>query len=207
MKRLALSFSFVFLFGLSAWVTLGEAQSGGIEQIADGVWFRPGERSQGHCNNVLIEMADGLLVIDANFPSGAALVMEDAKKLSSKPVKWVFDTHHHGDHAYANAVWTKAGAKTFAYVGVAEEIRRYEPAGWLAASKSREDVRALGLDTLEPPQETFSESPFVLEDDTRRVEFHHFGWAHTRSETRTAQEMAPVIVEAVDEMAKEYLSG
>ena len=53
-------------------------------------------------------MKDYLIVVDANFPSGARGALADAKKVSSKPVKYVFDTHHHGDHAYGNAVWTEA---------------------------------------------------------------------------------------------------
>ena len=159
-----------------------EAQPGTVKKVADGVWFREGEREHGHCNNVIIEMKDYLIVVDANFPSGANAVLRDLKKVSSKRVKYVFDTHHHGDHAYGNPVWTKRGATTLAYVGVAEEIERYEPQRWQEASGIREDVAALELDTLEPPQKTFSESPYVIEDETRRVEFHFFGWAHTRGD-------------------------
>ncbi len=33
----------------------------------------------------------------------------------------------------------------------------------------------------------------------------YLGWAHTRSETATAQEMTPTIIAAVDEMAREFL--
>ena len=153
-----------------------------LELITDGVWFRLGERDQGHCNNVVIDVGDGLLVVDANFPSGAKALMKDLSAISDKRVKYVFDTHHHGDHAYANAVWTRAGATTLAFVGVAEEMKRYEPARWQEASSSRPDVAAVGDDTVEPPQETFSEVPYVLEGTDRRVEFHHFGWAHTRGD-------------------------
>ena len=62
-------------------------------------------------------MKDYLIVVDANFPSGARLALADAKKLSPKPVKFVFDTHHHGDHTYGNAVWTGMGATTIALPG------------------------------------------------------------------------------------------
>jgi glyoxylase-like metal-dependent hydrolase (beta-lactamase superfamily II) len=123
-----------------------------------------------------------LLVVDANVPSGAKMAISDAKKLSPKPIKYVFDTHHHGDHAYGNPVWTQLGATTLAYVGVAEEMRRYEPAGWQGAAKSRKDVAELNLQTAEPPKQTFDKSPFVLNDGARRVEFHFFGWAHTRGD-------------------------
>jgi glyoxylase-like metal-dependent hydrolase (beta-lactamase superfamily II) len=80
-------------------------------------------------------MKDYLIVVDANFPSGAEACLADIKKTSGKPVKYVFDTHHHGDHAYGNPVWTKLGATTLAYIGVAEEMKRYEPKRWLETEK------------------------------------------------------------------------
>ncbi|HEV8148403.1 MAG TPA: MBL fold metallo-hydrolase [Bryobacteraceae bacterium] len=164
-------------------VTRGDAQPNTVKQIAPGVWFREGDIfGQGHCNNVIIEMKDYLIVVDANFPSGARLVIEDAKKLSPKPIKYVFDTHHHGDHAYGNAVWTEAGAITLAYAGVTEELKRYEPGRWRDTAKQRPDVADLKRDTAEPPKETFSKPSHVIEDSTRRVEFHFFGWAHTRGD-------------------------
>ena len=57
---------------------------------------------QGRCNNVVIEMKGYLIVVDANYPSGARAAMADVKRISSKPVKYVFDTHHHADHIYGN---------------------------------------------------------------------------------------------------------
>src|SRR5260370_23164110 len=130
MKRIRplLFLCFGALLAVSFIVTRSDAQPNTMKQIAPGVWFREGDiLKEGHCNNVVIEMKDSLIVVDANFPSGARRVMEDAKKVSSKPVKYVFDTHHHGDHAYGNAVWTQAGAVTLAYLGGAGELKRYEP--------------------------------------------------------------------------------
>jgi glyoxylase-like metal-dependent hydrolase (beta-lactamase superfamily II) len=129
----------------------------------------------------VIEMADYLIVVDANFPSGAEATLADIRKVSKKPVKYVFDTHHHGDHAYGNPVWTKNGATTLAHANVVEELKRYEPKRWQEA-QSRPDVKKLNLPTAQTPGQTFQKSPFVLEDRTRRVEFHHFGWAHTRGD-------------------------
>jgi len=127
-------------------------------------------------------MKDYMIVVDANFPSGARLAMEAAKKVSSKPVKYVFDTHHHGDHSYGNAVWTKAGVTTLAYKGVVEEMKRYEPKRWQATAKERQDVADLHSNSVEPPKQTFDETPFILKDDTREVRFYFFGWAHTRGD-------------------------
>lgn len=164
-------------------VTRTDAQPGTVKQIVPGVWFREGDlENLGHCNNVIIEMKDYLIVVDANFPSGARLAMEAAKKVSSKPVKYVFDTHHHGDHAYGNPLWTQAGATTLAYKGVVEEMKRYEPARWQAAARQRKDVADMHLPAPEPPQQTFDKSPFILKDATREVRFYYFGWAHTRGD-------------------------
>lgn len=188
MKRTQMSMSLVLILLIAAlWVHTSrqevEATPGGVTKVVPGVWFREGEiKEKGHCNNIWIEMKDYLIVVDANFPSGAEACLADLKKTSNKPVKYVFDTHHHGDHAYGNPVWTKQGATTLAYIGVAEELKRYEPKRWQEAAKERQDVAALNLSTAEPPRQTFSDRKFVLEDETRRVEFHFFGWAHTRGD-------------------------
>src|SRR5271168_4233738 len=152
MKRFLLASVFGVLAAVSLFLTRGDAQPNTVKLIAPGVWFREGDiEHQGHCNNVIIEMKDYLIVVDANFPSGARATIEDAKKVSSKPVKYVFDTHHHGDHLYGNAVWTRAGATTLAFSGVAEELKRYEPARWRDVAKSRKDVGELKLDAPEAP--------------------------------------------------------
>lgn len=180
--RVALAAVFVGLAVVAFWSPGSSAQASRLQEVAPGVWFRLGENDMGHCNNVIIEMADYLVVIDANYPSGAKLVMEDVKRVSSKPVKYVFDTHHHADHLYGNPIWTKAGATTLAYHTVLQEIARYEPARWRASAASRPDVAELGLDGPEPPMEVFSEIPYVIEDATRRIELHFFGWAHSRGD-------------------------
>lgn len=182
-KRIWVLGAFTVLVVLAFFVTGTDAQPGTVKQIVPGVWFREGDlMNLGHCNNIIIEMQDYLIVVDANFPSGARLAMEAARKVSNKPVKYVFDTHHHGDHAYGNPLWTQAGAITLAYKGVAEEMKRYEPARWQATAKGRPDVAEMHRDAPEPPKQTFDKSPFILKDATREVRFYFFGWAHTRGD-------------------------
>ncbi len=180
--RICLLSGFVSLAAVALFVARSDAAPETIRLIAPGVWFREGDRDQGHCNNAIIEMKDYLVVIDANFPSGARGVMADCKRLSPKPVKYVFDTHHHGDHIYGNALWTQAGATTIAFSGVAAEMKRLEPARWLAAAKSRPDVAELHRDTPEPPKQDIEQAQFVLNDGQRRIEFLHYGWGHTRGD-------------------------
>ncbi len=182
--RVWLLAGFAALASLAFFASRSDAKPETLSQILPGVWFREGDlKNLGHCNNIIIEMKDYLIVVDANFPSGAKAALADARRVSPKPVKYVFDTHHHGDHSYGNAVWTMNGATTLAYKGVVEEMKRYEPKRWLEAAKERKDVAGLKRDTAEPPKQTFDTSPFVLEDKGgRRAEFHFFGWAHTRGD-------------------------
>jgi hypothetical protein len=58
--------------------------------------------------------------------------------------------------AYGNAVWTQAGAMTIAYQGVADEMKRYEPARWQASEKERKDVAGMKQSGPQPPQQTFT---------------------------------------------------
>ncbi len=183
MKRLLILPLFLALGTLALFVSRTDAKPETIASVAPGVWFREGDiKNLGHCNNIVIEMKDYLIVVDANFPSGARATLADIKRVSSKPVKYVFDTHHHGDHVYGNAVWTEAGATTLAYRGVAEEMKRYEPARWQQTEKERKDVADMHQPSVEPPKQTFAEKMFVLNDGSRKVEFHFFGWAHTRGD-------------------------
>src|SRR6476619_7500627 len=173
---------FTTLAFVALFVSRSDATPETVRIIAPGVWFREGDMDQGHCNNVIIEMKDYLIVVDANFPSGARGAMADAKRLSSKPVKYVFDTHHHGDHLYGNSLWTQAGATSLAFAAVAQEIKRLEPARWADTATRRPDVADLTRDGPEPPKQEINESLFVLNDGNRKVEFRHFGWAHTRGD-------------------------
>src|SRR3954452_24957592 len=180
--RPLLLLAFTCLAGLAFFVARSDATAETVRLIAPGVWFREGDMDQGHCNNIIIEMKDYLVVVDANFPSGARGAIADAKRLSKKPVKYVFDTHHHGDNLYGNPVWTEAGATTLAFAAVGQEIKRLEPDRWVAAAKTRPDVADLKRDGPEPPKQDINEPVFVLNDGSRKIEFRHFGWAHTRGD-------------------------
>lgn len=171
------------LAAAALFVPRGQASPETVRQIAPGVWFREGDlKNLGHANNVIIEMKDYMIVVDADFPSGVRAVMSDARRISPKPVKYVFLTHHHGDHLYGSSLWTAAGATTLAFQAVADEIRRVEPARWQEALKERHDMAELSRSGPELPQKTITENVYVLNDGKRRVEFRSFGWGHSRGD-------------------------
>ncbi|MGD0680904.1 MAG: MBL fold metallo-hydrolase [Terracidiphilus sp.] len=175
MRRLVAMFAFLAVFSAPAL----HSQSAPPRQIAPGVWFLLGDSSKGYSNTAVIEMQDYLIVVDANYPGRARELIAEVKTLSPKPVRYVFDTHAHGDHSYGNSLWTAAGATTLAYYKILAEMDRYEPARWQAAESKRSDLRDLHEDNVQRPQQTFRKSPFILKDSTREVDFLYLGWGHT----------------------------
>lgn len=159
-----------------------------VTNLAPGVYFHEGDlKGRGHCNNGWIVLEDYVLVIDGNFPSGAKEVIPKIKAVTEKPVRFAFDTHHHGDHAYGNLVWVENGAVPVAHAGVIAEMMKYEtgfytkgakPGRWENEAKNRPDVAA---SKLKPPTLLFNKD-MIFDDGTRRVELLHFGVAHTRGD-------------------------
>jgi hypothetical protein len=90
MRRFALIALFIALLGAGFFGTRGDAQPNTVKQIAAGVWFREGDIEHlGHCNNVIIEMDKYLIVVDANFPSGARAVLKGVMVFVSSCLKAV----------------------------------------------------------------------------------------------------------------------
>jgi glyoxylase-like metal-dependent hydrolase (beta-lactamase superfamily II) len=98
------------------WPIVSVPEINKAEQIAPDVYFHEGDlKGHGHCNNGWIIFEDYVLVIDGNFPSGAQEIIPKIKAITDKPVRFAFDTHHHGDHAYGNQVWVDNGAVPVAH--------------------------------------------------------------------------------------------
>jgi cyclase len=151
----------------------------GPQPIAPGVWFLLGDSSKGYSNTVIIELRDALFVVDANYPGRAHELLDIAHQLSPKPVRYVFDTHHHGDHAYGNSVWTAAGATTIAFAPVTEAMNRYEPTRWRSALPKRTDLQATGETDLQRPEISIPGDKLVISDGAREIDMLFFGWGHT----------------------------
>ncbi len=119
-----------------------------------------------------IVFRDYVLVIDANYPWGARAILDDIRKTTNKPIKFVFDTHYHGDHAHGNGVFVDAGASIVCSTDCMAESLKKNPSAW---EKSAADYKS---DKLEHPQIGFPER-MVFDDGAHRVELIKVGPAHT----------------------------
>jgi cyclase len=169
-------------------VPAGAAEAAAAELIAPDIYFHEGnvaDNADAVCNNGWIMFEDYVLVIDANFPAGAKLIISKIRSLTDKPIRFAFDTHHHGDHAYGNQIFVENGGVPVAHTGVVEEMRRYEtgyyggkPGRWEEAAKDRADLRT---PKLKPPSVLFSKD-LIFDDGRHRVELIHLGVAHTHGD-------------------------
>ena len=95
-----------------------------VTEIAPGVWFRKTkwEPTFIGCNQGWIIFDDFVLVIDANFPNQAEEIIPLIRKTTDKPIRYVFDTHYHGDHADGNPVFAKIGATAISSENARDEF-------------------------------------------------------------------------------------
>ena len=117
-----------------------------------------------------------MLVIDANFPDQATSVIAEIRKITDKPIRYVFDTHYHGDHADGNMRYTEQGA-----IAVASERSGplFETKGLEGFQKSqKEKPEEYGPLTYKRPALYFPRK-LIIDDGEMRVELLYFGHAHT----------------------------
>jgi cyclase len=181
------------LFVLLISASMAQAQAGGgpamkfgdVREIAPGVFFRYSAISAtdktvvfGGCNNIWVVFKDYVVLFDANFPKEAGDVSAAIKKTTDKPIRYVVDSHHHGDHAYGNAIFAQAGASIVAQANCARLLRIDGPKEFADAGKGPTGRKDVAASFLKVPDVLFDDR-LILDDGTQRAEFLFFGHAHT----------------------------
>jgi glyoxylase-like metal-dependent hydrolase (beta-lactamase superfamily II) len=109
-------------------------------------------------NTTALVTNEGVVLVDDKFEQDAPNILSLLKTVTSQPVKYVVNTHHHGDHSGGNARMQMAGAQLIA----SEQARRYM------------------VDAKQPgqPGVTFVDRA-LIHLGGKTVELYHFGRAHT----------------------------
>src|SRR5450432_588600 len=78
-----------------------------IKPMADGVYAAIAKPAyKVNCNAAIILLGDSVLVVDTHSkPSAARALIEQIKKLTDKPVRYVVNTHFHWDHYQGNQAY------------------------------------------------------------------------------------------------------
>src|ERR1700743_1499957 len=88
----------ILLAGLFAWMPAStlSAQSRPVQQLAPDVYFYWGDEMQGKSANCLwVVFKDYVLAVDATYPWGEEEIIQEIRKPTPKPIRFLFDTHYH----------------------------------------------------------------------------------------------------------------
>jgi cyclase len=98
-------------------------------------------------NVVVMTTDEGVLVIDTRtHPREGQDLLDRIRKITDKPIRWVINSHFHGDHHFGNTVFKAAGATFVAQNETARLMQKLQPkemARRIAGFRSR------GLDPAE----------------------------------------------------------
>jgi cyclase len=93
-----------------------------LHLVARNVYMLESENAKPtYGSNVAVLIGDdGVLVVDAQGRADAQAVIAAVRSISDKPVRYLINTHCHGDHSGGNAGFLRAGATIVAH----ENVRR-----------------------------------------------------------------------------------
>ncbi|MFQ5536312.1 MAG: MBL fold metallo-hydrolase [Gemmatimonadota bacterium] len=141
------------------------------QEVADGVYMLVGRGG----NIGLSVGGDGVFVIDDQFAPLTPKILAAIREISGEPVRFVFNTHWHGDHTGGNEEMGKAGALLVAHDNV--RVRLSMDQVLERVGRPPTDVPAAPEDAL--PVVTFTEDiTFHLNGD----DLHAFHVAHAHTD-------------------------
>ena len=180
MRRASIVLVFLVL-AAAAFRQEGSGRPNLVREIAPGVFYREAEPEKRIiANSGWIVFRDYVMVVDANFPWGARAILNDLRQTTSKPIRFVFNTHYHSDHSFGNSVLVDAGATLICSEECTAESRELNTRSW--ASDQGTGDYSLKPYRLEHPQVSFRDQ-LVVDDGTRRVELVRVGPGHTRGDS------------------------
>lgn len=134
----------------------------GIEKLADDLFV-----IIGNGGNVAVLVTDeGVVLVDAKFEQDFDAILAQVKTVTPKPVKYVFNTHHHLDHSGGNT----------RFIEIAEIISHKN-----ARANATDPKQAFGGVMPRPARIVFTDETSVFIGG-KEVRARHFGRGHTNGD-------------------------
>jgi len=96
-----------------------------VKQIASDLYFF---FDYNGSNAVFLVTDEGVLVIDTRqHPRAGQDLLDRIRRVTDKPIKWVINSHFHGDHTFGNAIFKAAGATFVAQKETARIMQQVQP--------------------------------------------------------------------------------
>jgi glyoxylase-like metal-dependent hydrolase (beta-lactamase superfamily II) len=131
---------------------------------------------EGQGGNITVAVSkDGIIMVDGEYAPLHDKIKAAIVLLSSQPIKYLINTHFHGDHTGGNAPFAKDGA-----IVVAQENVRKRSAAWTTNGLTGAKTPPVEPDAL--PAKTYAAS-YKIRLRGRVADLKHIANAHTDGDT------------------------
>jgi cyclase len=180
----ALVFAGIFLMGAPAAAQERATHDVVVKQVANDLYFLFDFNGS---NAVFLVTDDGVLVIDTRtHPRDGRDLLDRIRKVTDKPVKWVINSHFHGDHHMGNAVFKEFGATFVAQEETARIMARVHPK---EMARRIDGFKSRGYDPAEVklvlPDVTF-DSKMTIRIGGREIDLFYLGPGQQAGDTFVA---------------------
>jgi len=132
---------------------------------------------QGQGGNITVAVgSDGIIMIDGQFAPLSEKIAAAIKAVSPLPIKYLVNTHFHGDHTGGNENFAKAGATIVAHDNIRVRLAAGTVAGLTGNKAPPRPAEAL-------PKQTYVGGSITLEVGGRKAKLTHVANAHTDGDT------------------------
>jgi cyclase len=132
---------------------------------------------EGQGGNITVVVGtDGIIMVDTQFAPLSDKIKAAVKAISPLPIKYIVNTHFHGDHTGGNANFQKDGATV-----IGQDNIRLRLAGGTTNGTTGNKTAPVSGDAL--PKETYVGGAKTIEVGGRKVVLNHVYNAHTDGDT------------------------
>jgi len=132
---------------------------------------------EGRGGNITIAVGtDGIIMVDTQFATLSDKIKAAIKEISPLPIKYIINTHFHGDHTGGDANFQKDGA-----IVIAQDNIRLRLAGGTVNGTTGNKTPPVSGDAI--PKETYTGGEKTIEVGGRKAILHHVNNAHTDGDT------------------------
>jgi cyclase len=139
--------------------------------LGDGIYML-----EGQGGNITVATANnGIIMVDGEFAPLHDKIKDAISLVSTQPIKYLINTHFHGDHTGGNAPFAKDGVIVVSEVNVKNRLAAGTTNGLTGVKTPPAAAEAL-------PQKTYTEA-FKIRLDGRVADLRHIANAHTDGDT------------------------
>jgi glyoxylase-like metal-dependent hydrolase (beta-lactamase superfamily II) len=132
---------------------------------------------EGRGGNITVAVgSDGIIMVDGQFAPLSEKIKAAITAISPLPIKYLVNTHFHGDHTGGNENFAKAGATIVAHDNIRVRLAAGTIVGLTGVKNPPRPAEAL-------PKQTYFGGSITLEAGGRKAKLTHIANAHTDGDT------------------------